>query len=110
MKAAEADPLWAAIHRRNGRLGVFCNTTPDGRRASFFAITKQRGEWYQHDLGEAEGDDPFLTVLHGSHSYAGTDGELIALHHRYLERLADDIVLDGRSVVRKLEAAADAFL
>lgn len=109
LRAAEADPLWAKLHRRNGKRGIFCNTSPDGRTASFYAIQKQRGEWYQHDLGTAQGDDPMLTVLHGSHTYAGVDPELIQLHHRYLERLAEDIVLDCRSVVTKLANAADTF-
>jgi hypothetical protein len=110
MKAAEADPLWAKLHRRNGRLGVFCNVTNDGRSASFYTISKQRGEWLQHDLGEAAGDDPMLTVLHGSHSFTPLDGDLLQLHHAYLESLAESIVFDGGSVVHKLGAAADAFV
>jgi hypothetical protein len=109
LKAAEADPLWAKLHRRNGRLGVFCNVTSDGRTASFYTISKQRGEWYQHDLGDAAGDDPMLAVLHGSHSFTPFDGDLIQLHHAYLERLAENIVLDGRSVAAKLAQAVDAF-
>jgi hypothetical protein len=110
LKAASADPLWAAIHRRNGRFGVFCQVANDGRSASFFSVSKQRGDFYQHDLGPAEGADPFLTVLHGSHTYVGYDAELIQLHHAYLERLANDVVLDGGSVAHKLTQAADAFL
>lgn len=111
LKAAEADPLWNAIQRRNGRLGVFCSVTNDGRSARFFVIQKRRdGDYNQIDLGTAEGETPHLAVLHGSHQFVGYDAELIQLHHAYLERLAEDIVLDGNSVVRKLGMAADAFL
>ena len=110
LKAAEADPLWAAIHRRNGRIGVFCTVANDGRSASFYSISKSRGEFYQHDLGQAEGADPYLAVLHGSHTFTGYDAELIQLHHEYLARLAEEIDVDCLMIAGKLKAAADAFL
>jgi hypothetical protein len=109
LKSAEADPLWAKLHRRNGRLGVFCNVDQAGRQASFFSISKHRGEFYQHDLGDVTGADPMLTVLRGAHKFTPLDGDLIQLHHAYLERLAEDIVLDGGSIVTKLGQAVDAF-
>lgn len=109
MKAAEADPLWAKLHRRNGRLGIFCDVDNAGRIASFFRVAQQRGEFYRHELGVVEGADPMLSVLRGSHEFTPLDGDLIQLHHAYLERLAEDIVLDGNSVVSKLGQAVDAF-
>lgn len=109
LKAAEADPLWAKLHRRNAKLGVFCNVESDGRAASFYTISKQRGDFFQHDLGGAAGDDPMLTVLHGSHTFTPLDGDLIQLHHAYLERLAENIADAGQYVVRKLVQCADEF-
>jgi hypothetical protein len=109
LKAAESDPLWSALHRRNGKLGVFCNVSSDGRLAQFHTITKHRGEWYQNDLGEAQGRDPFLTVLRGSHRFTPLDAELLDLHSRYLERLADEIAGDLHAVVTKLGRAVDAY-
>jgi hypothetical protein len=109
MKAAEADPIWAKLHRRNGRLGVFCTVDNGGRQASFYSISKRGGEFYQHDLGESAGDDPMLTVLHGSHSFTPLDGDLLQLHHAYLESLAESIVLDGHAITDKLGQAVDAF-
>jgi hypothetical protein len=106
LKAAEADPLWAAIHRRNAKLGVFCNTTPDGKAASFYTISGN----VQHDLGTVEGADPMLAALWGSHKFAGYDADLIQLHHSYLDRLAEDIVLDGYAIVRNLCQAVDQFI
>jgi hypothetical protein len=110
MKAAEVNPIWAKLHRRNGQLGVFCTVDNDGRQASFYRITKQRGEWYQHDLGESAGDDPMLTVLHGSHTFTPLDGDLLQLHHAYLESLAESIVLDGHAITDRIGQAVDAFL
>jgi hypothetical protein len=110
MKAAESDPLWASLHRRNACLGIFCNVTNDGRLASFYTISNQRGGPFQHDLGESSGDDPMLTVLHGSHTFTPFDAELMRLHHAYLERMSESIVLDGHSITRKLAQAVDAFV
>lgn len=110
LRRAEANPLWAKLHRRNGRLGIFCNSTHDGFTASFYSISKQRGEWYQHDLGEVRGADPMLAVLHGSHTYTPADPELMQIHHAYLEHLAEEIVLDGRLIATKLAKAVDQFI
>ena len=110
LKSASTDPLWAAIHRRNGRLGISCNVALDGRSAEFFRIEKRGGDFYQFDLGRVEGGDPMFTVLHGSHEFTPLDPELIELHHAYIERQAEQIVADSRLIAQKLEAAADEFL
>lgn len=111
IRATESDPLWAAIQRRNGRLGVFCNVDNDARVAEFYTIEERRGGLYQIDLGRVEGNhgDPYLLCLWGSHDFTDLDPELIQLHHQYLGRLAENIVLDGRMLVSKLEAAAMEF-
>jgi hypothetical protein len=110
LKATNADALWAAIHRRGGRLNIACNVAHDGRSANFFRVEKIRGEWFQFDLGRVEGGDPYSTVLAGYRRYTPLDAELLTQNHSYLERMAEDIVLDGNAIVAKLGQAADCFL
>jgi hypothetical protein len=110
LRRAHADPLWAAIHRRAGRLFVACNIADNGRSGTFYRVEKIKGEWYQFDLGRAEGSDPFSTALAGYRRFTPLDAELVAQNHQYLDRLAEDIVLDGRAIVRTLNQAADYFL
>ncbi len=100
--AAHADPLWAAIHRRNMKLGIGCEVDNDGRTAHFYSVTKRGGEWYRHDLGRVEGADPTLLALWGSHSFTAPDAELFALHHQYLDRLIQEVQLDAAHVVARI--------
>jgi hypothetical protein len=110
LRAAHADPLWAAIHRRGGRHFVACNVAPDGRSADFYRLEKVKGEWYSFDLGRVQGGDPHFTVLAGYRRFTPLDAELIQLNAAYLDRVAGDIVLDGRAVVSKLMFAVDQFV
>jgi hypothetical protein len=110
LKKAEADPLWAAIHRRAGRLNVFCDAEHDGRTAKFFKLEKRSDGWYRIELDTVRGADPMLTALWGAHRFTPLDAELLQLHHTYLERLAEEIAHDGGSVVLKLGQAVDQFL
>jgi hypothetical protein len=50
-----------------------------------------------------------LTVFTGSHKFTPLDGDLLQLHHAYLESLAESIVLDGHAITDKLGQAVDAF-
>lgn len=110
LKAASSDPLWAAIHRRGGRLGVFCNVTHDGKLASFFSVEKIRGEYYQRDIGQARSDgDPYFAVLAGFRQFTPLDPELIALNASYIGRLADEIESDCHMLAVKLDKAVDAY-
>lgn len=109
LKRASADPLWAAIHRRGGRLQIACTVERDGRSASFFRVEKIRGEWYQYDLGRSEGGDPYSTVLAGFRKFTPLDAELVQQNHAYVERMAHEIADDCQYLVRKLGQCADEF-
>jgi len=109
LKATSSEPLWAAIHRRGGRLNVACHVEHDGRSASFFRVEKIRGEWYQFDLGRVHGGDPYSTVLEGFRRYTPLDAELLQQNHAYVERLAGEIGDDCAYLVRKLGQCADEF-
>lgn len=111
LKKASDDPLWAAIHRRNGRQLICCQMEMDGRSALFYRLEKGTdGEWYRYDLGRAEGADPYLTSLWGSHRFTAFDAELLALHLRYVLRLAEEIDDSVHAIVNKLGRMADEFL
>lgn len=110
LKEAQADPLWAAIHRRGGRLGVACNVESDGRTADFWRVEKRGADFYQVELGRVRGADPYMTVLNGYRRWTPLDAELVSLNVRYLEREALAIVADCRLVVSKLEQAVESFL
>lgn len=110
LKATSSDPLWAAIHRRGGRLNVACHVEHDGRSATFFRIEKVRGDFLQFDLGRVQGRDPYSTVLEGYRRFTPLDTELLQQNHSYVERLAENVVLDGNSLVRKLGRAVDQFV
>lgn len=109
LRQASSDPLWAAIHRRGGRLSVACTVAHDGRSADFYRVEKIKGEWYRFDLGRVEGGDPYFTVLAGYREFTPFDPELFEQNHAYLERVAEDVVLDGRLIASKLGQAVDAF-
>lgn len=103
LTAAHGDPLWAAIHRRNGKLGVACDTDQDGLTARFYSVTKRGDAWYQHDLGRVEGADPILTALWGSHRFTAPDAELFKFHYAYLDRLFGEIEMTARDVLKRIE-------
>ena len=109
LRAAQSDPLWAAIHRRGGRHQVSCNIAFDGRSADFYRVEKIKGDWYQFDLGRVEGGDPFFTVLAGYRRFTPFDAELREQSFSYIERVADEIDFDCALISRKLSAAVDAF-
>jgi hypothetical protein len=113
LKAAEADPLWALIHRRNGRLGVACNVDNQSHTAFFYRVEQAGGRcgtWFQYDLGRVEGPDPMFNVLWGSHDFTTPDAELFDLHHRYLLQLADEVADQIHLLDVKLVKACDQFL
>lgn len=107
LKKAQADPLWAAMHRRNGRLGVACTIEPDGRSGDFYEVVKRRGEWYRHDLGRVSGENPFIVTLNGSHRFTPFDAELRDMHYTYLDRLAGDVEEGLHDLVKAADGAAD---
>lgn len=109
LKAAGADPLWAAIHRRAGRLNIACNVESDGRSATFFRVEKIRGEWYSFDLGRVQGGDPYFTVLAGYRQFTPLDAELIAQNCAYIARQAEEIDIACLTLAGTLSAAVDAF-
>jgi hypothetical protein len=111
LQAARNDRLYAEIIRRAGRLGIsFSDNHQSGRKLTASTISKGKdGDWYQRDIGDVEAADPTLAVLWASHRFTPLDGELLGFHHQYLERLAENIVLDGHMIVSKLEAAAGEF-
>jgi hypothetical protein len=108
LRAAHSSPLWAAIHRRNGRLGVFCDSDTTGQALSAFAIRKGRdGEWYRHELGAVESDTPLSAALKLSHEFTPYDADLVSLHHAYIESLAEDVVIDGKALVKRIDAVTE---
>jgi hypothetical protein len=102
--AAQANSLWAAIHRRNSRLGIFSDTDFAGQKATAFCLSKGRdGEWCRRDLGVVEGDSPLSTAFKLSHEFTEFDAELLSLHHEYVESLADEAVVEARHLVKRID-------
>ena len=101
LRAAHADPLWAAIHRRAGRQGVFMDIDLEATIGTFFTI--ENG--YKRVVGQVRGSDPMLIALHGYHRFTDSDSELFEQHHTYLLRLADEIASDVALVIDKLGKA-----
>ena len=111
LRAAYANPVWAALHRRNGRLGVCCDTDPTtGCHAEVFVIRKGRdGEWYRQELGAVEGDTPLSTAFKASHEFTPFDAELLTLHHEYIESLAEDAVFETRQLMKRIDSAVEEY-
>lgn len=107
LKEANADLLWAAIHRRNGRLHISCDIDGSGREGTFYELRKQRGEWHRFDLGRVTGETPFIVALNGSHQFTPLDSELVALHAAYIGRLADEIDYQGHDLLKSIAGRAD---
>lgn len=113
LKAAYADSdIWAKLHRWAGRQRIYGDSDHEATIATIYRLSGGNGSYARHDLEtitESHGD-PYLLFFHGYARHAAVDSEFFALYARYLERLAEDIVLDGHSIVKKLGQAADAFL
>jgi hypothetical protein len=94
-KRAMSDPLYAAIARRCGRLGIFFKTDIEtGRKAQAFKLETPGGRCgtlFQHDIGEASGPDPWATALHVAIKFTPFDTELLAQYGAYLDNKLDEI-------------------
>jgi hypothetical protein len=81
LKAAEADPSWARLHRRNAERGVFCDMDNSGRAASFYTISKQRGEILSaRSRGSARAPILCSPCFRGSHRFTSARRRAYDLH------------------------------
>jgi hypothetical protein len=109
MKMAHSDPLYAAIANRCRLQGVFFNTDHTGRAALAFKLTRQRDDWYRHELGAVEGASPLSTALAVAHAFTAFDTALLAQHSEYIERLATDALGESHFFLQNIEGQADAL-
>lgn len=112
LKAAEANPLWALLHRRNGKINISCNVDSQDNTAEFYRIEQGSGRcgtWFRYDLGEVKGVDPMFNCLWGSHRFTPADAELFSLHYQVILGRLDEITTE-LAALDKLDHALDEFL
>jgi hypothetical protein len=90
--ASYSDPLAVAITRRCAKLGVFFNTSYDGRSAEVFGL---RGN-SKVPLGAVNGLDPIDTALRVAYDHTPFDSEQIQQRITFLTRKVENVIAEIR--------------
>lgn len=99
LTATRADPLYHAIVRHSGKQGIFFDTDQTGKSADAFTIEKSRGDWFRMELERFVGGNAYSVALSIARAFTDLDADLMALHTQYINRLAEEVASDLRSIV-----------
>jgi len=103
LKAAESDPLWAAVHRHNGRNWIASEFSQTGLSATVYRTWRGGCE----QIGRVEGDNPLSVAFKIAHQFTPFGSDLLALHASYIEREAEHIGFDCRQLLKRLDGQLD---